>query len=144
MASVSCVAICFQTALVKVMNDIPQTMNSQQVTLMVLLDLISAFHTVNYEELHSLLLLIGLTYLEEVSALLPVREQCHAKLILSLVFHKVHVCDLCYSLFASNLFKTFKEIRCNYALFRRWHTPLPDDTTIRMTPSGPWINALTI
>lgn len=38
------------------MNDIPWAMNSQQVTLMVLLDLRSAFHTVNYEVLHSLLL----------------------------------------------------------------------------------------
>ena len=40
-----------ETALVKVMNDILLAMNSRQVTLLVLLDLSSAFDTVNYEVL---------------------------------------------------------------------------------------------
>ena len=40
-----------ETALVRVMNDSLLAMNSQQVTLLVLLDLSAAFDTVNYEVL---------------------------------------------------------------------------------------------
>ena len=40
-----------ETALVRVMNDILLAMNSQRVTLLVLLDLSAAFDTVNYEVL---------------------------------------------------------------------------------------------
>ena len=37
-----------ETALVRVMNDIPMKMNTQEVTLLVMLDLSAAFDTVNY------------------------------------------------------------------------------------------------
>ena len=40
-----------ETALLKVMNDILMKMNSQEVTLLVLLDLSAAFDTVNYDAL---------------------------------------------------------------------------------------------
>ena len=52
-----------ETALLKVRNDILMNMNQQQVTLLVMLDLIAAFDTVNHEilikHLHSKIGLCG-------------------------------------------------------------------------------------
>lgn len=54
-----------ETALLKVMNDILLNMNSQQVTLMVLLDLSAAFDTVNHdillERLYKVIRMRGVT-----------------------------------------------------------------------------------
>ena len=125
-----------ETALVRDMNDILLAKNWQRVTLLVLLDLSAAFDTVNYEILLKRLHTdVGIrevpdwfkSYINERSQRIVFREQCRANLILTMVFCRVHVWYLCYSLFMHRTFlKLLKNIlSSNYILFRRRHTTLP-------------------